>query len=122
MITSFENPFSCCIEDDFFTVTAAFLDTKLYVNEDCEELYDKSVPITASHYSQQLVANNCNIDCLKVECGVLFTHVKKFLRGNSPSRCKKITVCVIKTMLVTLPLIQMNKAQREVSQQIKYKS
>ena len=35
---------------------------------------------------------------------------------------EKVTVCVIETMLVTLPLVQMNKAQREVSQQIKYKS
>ena len=35
---------------------------------------------------------------------------------------EKITACVIKTMLVTLPLVQMNKAQSEVSQQIKYKS
>ena len=34
---------------------------------------------------------------------------------------EKITVCVIETMLVTLPLVQMNKARREVSQQIKYK-
>ena len=29
---------------------------------------------------------------------------------------EKITVCVIETMLVTLPLVQMNKAQREVNQ------
>ena len=35
---------------------------------------------------------------------------------------EKITVCVIETVLLTLPLVQMNKAQREVSQQIKYKS
>ena len=28
---------------------------------------------------------------------------------------EKITVCVIKTMLATLPLVQMNKAQREVN-------
>ena len=35
---------------------------------------------------------------------------------------QKITVCVIETMLVTFPLVQMNKARREVSQQIKYKS
>ena len=35
---------------------------------------------------------------------------------------EKITVCVIETMLVTFPLVQMNKARREVSQQIKYKS
>ena len=66
-IPSFENHFSCFIEDDFFTATAAFLDTKLYVNEDCEELYKKSVPIIVSCYSQQLVANNCNVDHLKAE-------------------------------------------------------
>ena len=35
---------------------------------------------------------------------------------------EKITVCVIETMLVTLPLVQMNKARRKVSQQIKYRS
>ena len=35
---------------------------------------------------------------------------------------EKITVCVIETMLVTLPLVQMNKEQREVNQQIKLKS
>ena len=29
---------------------------------------------------------------------------------------EKIAVCVIKTMLKTLPLVQMNKAQREVNQ------
>ena len=29
---------------------------------------------------------------------------------------EKITVCVIETMLVTLPLVQMNKARREVGQ------
>ena len=35
---------------------------------------------------------------------------------------EKITVCVIETMLVTLLLLQMNNARREVSEQIKYKS
>ena len=35
---------------------------------------------------------------------------------------EKITVCVIEAMLVTLPLVQMNKARTEVSQQIKLKS
>ena len=35
---------------------------------------------------------------------------------------EKITVCVIETMLVTLPLVQMNRARKEVSEQIKYKS
>ena len=29
---------------------------------------------------------------------------------------EKITVCVIETMLMTLPLVQMNKARREVNQ------
>ena len=86
LITSFENRFSCFIEDDFFTATAAFLDTKSYVNEDCEELYEKSVPIIASRYSQQLIANNCNVDRLKAEFRVTFTYVRKFLSGNSPSR------------------------------------
>ena len=38
LITSFKNHFSCFIKDDFFTATAAFLDMKLYVNEDCKEL------------------------------------------------------------------------------------
>ena len=84
MITSFENCFSWFIEDDFFTTTVAFLDIKLYVNEDCEEHYEKSVPIIVSHYSQQLVANNYNVDCLKTEFWVMFTHVRKFLSGNSP--------------------------------------
>ena len=35
---------------------------------------------------------------------------------------KKITVCVIETMLMTLPLVQMNKVHREVNQQTKHKS
>ena len=35
---------------------------------------------------------------------------------------EKITVCVIETMLVTLPLVQMNKARREVNQRIKHRS
>ena len=35
---------------------------------------------------------------------------------------EKIIVCVIETMLVTLLLVQKNKAQREVNQQIKCKS
>ena len=87
MITCFKNRFSCFIEDDFFTATAAFLDTKSYVNEDCEEVYEKSVPIIISCYSQQLVANNCNVDCLKAEFQVMFTHVRKFLSGNSPLCC-----------------------------------
>ena len=87
LITSFKNRFSCFAEDDFFTATATFLDTKSYVNEVCEELYEKSVPIIVSRYSRQLVANNCNIDRLKAEFQVMFTHVRKFLSGNSPSRC-----------------------------------
>ena len=33
---------------------------------------------------------------------------------------EKITVCVIETILMMLLLVQMNKARREVSQQIKY--
>ena len=32
----FDKHFSCFMEDDFLTVTAVFLDTKSYVNEDCE--------------------------------------------------------------------------------------
>ena len=35
---------------------------------------------------------------------------------------EKITVCVIETMLLTLPLVQMNKAQREVNQPTKHRS
>ena len=35
---------------------------------------------------------------------------------------EKITVCVIETMLVMLPLVQMTKARREVNQQIKHRS
>ena len=35
---------------------------------------------------------------------------------------EKITVCVIEKMLVTLPLVQMNKARREVNQRIKHRS
>ena len=35
---------------------------------------------------------------------------------------EKKTVCLIETMFVTLPLVQMNKERKEVSQQIKYKS
>ena len=87
MITSFENRFFCFIEDDFFTATAAILDTKSYVNEDYEELYEKSVPIIVSRHSQQLVANNYNVDRLKAEFRVMFTHVRKLLSGNSPSCC-----------------------------------
>ena len=87
MITSFKNHFSCFIEDDFFTATAAFLDTKSYVHEDCEELYEKSIPVIVSRYSQQLIANNSNVDCLKAEFQVMFTHVRKFFSGNSPLRC-----------------------------------
>ena len=34
---------------------------------------------------------------------------------------EKITLYVIETMLVKLPLVQMNKAQREVSQQVMHK-
>ena len=71
----------------FFTATAAFLDTKSNVNEVCEELYEKSIPIIVSHYSQQLVANNCNVECLKAKFRVIFTHVRKFLSGNSPLHC-----------------------------------
>ena len=67
LITSFENCFSCFIEDDFFRATVAFLDKKPYVNEDCDELYEKSGPIVVSCHSQQLVANNCNVDRLKAE-------------------------------------------------------
>ena len=36
--------------------------------------------------------------------------------------CLEKTVCVMETMFVALPLVQMNKAQIEVSQQVKYKS
>ena len=68
LITSFENCFSCFIEADFFTATVAFSDMKPYVYVDCEELYEKSVPIVVSRHSQQqLVANNCNVDRLKAE-------------------------------------------------------
>ena len=87
LVTFFEHHFSCFIEDDFFTATTAFLDPKSYVDEDCEELYEKSVPITVSRYSQQLVANNCNVDCLKAEFRVMFTHVRKFLSENFPLYC-----------------------------------
>ena len=34
---------------------------------------------------------------------------------------EKITVCVIETMLVTLPLVQMNKARRKWTEETKYK-
>ena len=78
MITFFENRFSCFIKYYFFAATAAFSDTKPHVNEDCEELYKKSVPIIVSRYSQQHVANNCNVDFLKAEFRVMFTHVQGF--------------------------------------------
>ena len=49
------------------------------------------------------------------------------LATTQPAFCKtscveKITVCVIETMLVTQPLVQMNKARREVNQQVNLKS
>ena len=52
----------------------------------------------------------------------VFSHeLPRAARLLKTSCFEKITVCVIETMLVTLPLVQMNKARREVSQQIKIK-
>ena len=42
-----------------------------------------------------------------------------FLLLLEASCLEKITVCVIGTMLLTLPLVQMNKAQREVNRTYK---
>ena len=78
MITFFKNRFSCFIEYYFFAATAAFSDKKPYVNEGCQELYKKCVPIIVSRYCQQHVANNCNVDRLKVEFQVMFTHAQGF--------------------------------------------
>ena len=43
------------------------------------------------------------------------TFIPRPTRLLETSCSEKITVCVIETMLVTLPLVQMNKAQREVN-------
>ena len=40
-------------------------------------------------------------------------------RHPETSFLEKITVCVIETMLVTLLLVHLNKAQREVTEQTK---
>ena len=53
----------------------------------------------------------------------LLTHSQTFILSWATTRYpppwnflfRKITVCVIETMLVTLPLVQMNKARREVN-------
>ena len=45
----------------------------------------------------------------------LFYSLLGYPRLLETSCLEKITVCVIETMLVTLPLVQMNKAQREVN-------
>ena len=51
----------------------------------------------------------------------LFSHeLPRAARLLKTSCFEKITVCVIETMLVTLPLVQMNKAWMEVSRQIKH--
>ena len=50
------------------------------------------------------------------------TGLPRATRLLETSCLEKITVCVIETMLVTLLLVQMNRARKEVSQQIKYKS
>ena len=53
----------------------------------------------------------------------LFSHeLPRSARLRKISCFEKITVCVIEAMLVTLPLVQRNKARREVNQQIKRKS
>ena len=38
-------------------------------------------------------------------------------RATTQTSCvEKVTVCIIETMLVTLPLVQMNKTRKEVNQ------
>ena len=51
-----------------------------------------------------------------------FPGLPRATRLLKTSCLEKITVFLIETMLVMLLLVQRNKARREVSQQIKYKS
>ena len=39
------------------------------------------------HYSEQLAANGCNINCLNAELQILYSHVNKFLSNVTPSKC-----------------------------------
>ena len=59
---------------------------------------------------------NCFIFPLFHEHLLFSPGLPRAIRLLETSCLEKITVCVIETMLVTLPLVQMNKARREVNQ------
>ena len=71
------------------------------------------------HYFSLFLKEQC---FLVISNKILSPGLPRATRLLETSCLPKITVCVIKRMLVMLPLVLMNKARREVPQQIKYKS
>ena len=99
---------------EFFKACVCYF--SLFLKEQC---------VFPGYFEQNTLKRNLTYSCL-----ILSLFHKHLFSPGLPnatpllgtSCLEKITACVIKTMLVTLPLVQMNKARREVSQQIKYKS
>ena len=74
------------------------------------------------YFERNPLKGNLTDICFIFHC---FTNIYSLLSYHAlPAFLKPLflTVCVMETMLVTLWLVQMNKARREVSQQIKHKS
>lgn len=74
------------VQDEFFTATAKFLETDSYSHTEFEELFE-NVVIIKDRYNSLLSANGCDLNRLKAEFRMLYTHVNKFLSKCSPDQC-----------------------------------
>ena len=77
--------YSSIVSDDFFTATAQFLDTPAYESVTFEEIYH-SISVVVDRYWELFIINGCEIEKLKGEARVLYSHVTKFLSKSSATR------------------------------------
>ena len=86
MKQSFSDRYDCILKDEFILASATFLDTQSFSCLEFDEILASAIKIK-DHYSEQLAANECNIDRLNAELRILYFHVNKFLSNVTPSKC-----------------------------------
>ena len=74
------------VQDEFFNATAKFLETESYSYTEFEELFE-NVVIIKDRYNSLLSANGCDLNQLKAEFRIIYTHVNKFLSKCSSAQC-----------------------------------
>ena len=86
MKQSFSDRYDCILKDEFILASATFLNLQYFSCSEFDEILPSAIKIKDC-YSEQLVANGCNIDHLNAELRILCSHVSKFLSNVTSSKC-----------------------------------